>query len=642
MADHLISLDREPLELVENAIQLSRTQQQPRNDQYKRDYQRFSGYMAPVDRDPDHANIVLPKLRSIVETKVPRDVKALIGMRPYIPLEAKRQEFRQASKMQTQILDDMLDKAGFYGKLTFGTRIKTLYGTSFLEALPYYEMITEKIRVPEIIYGVQVGSKVVEQQVPRLRFRVKSYAPWEVYVDPFATGLEEKGECFYVIKIELVRKEEILRLAAGGAYPGLDVALLMREDKRGDRTKADHWGLTMLSDIGLPESGEDDGVGLLFRFESESRYIDVWNGTVVLRDIPNPYKHGMINLSRYVHNLDAHSQNQFWGIGEAKPNEILFTMLDDLENMTFDNHNMANQAITYYRNGAVNPDALVRTVGNKIAIDVEDGGKIEDYFKESYGQPLPAEHYLLSQRTERMIDVSAGQFDFQRGEQSQSDRTATESAMRKEYGDSRQELNVRVGEMICLKSFGEKMLSMIDQFATTDDVIEIVGEQGAQLLQGLNPQDLPGGYNFTFKGANRVANLVMKQRNWKELVPLLLQFPNISTEKLGLKVLEVYEEDEASALEMITPDAEIQQMGQEQHQQEIVEIEQEKQRDHERNLELAIFGFKAKMEQQEQASKLRDNKLKSKPKGATHSQNQPQHDNKSEASHQAKAHRGGV
>ena len=540
--------------------------------------------------------------------------------------------------MINEILDDALDKGQFYGHFATATKIKTLYGTSFLEAIPYYDSITEKVVEPEVIMGVQVGTRVVEREVPRLRFRIRAMGPWEVYVDPFARALEEKGGCHYIIKIDLIRKEEILRMARGGAYPGIDIEMLMADNELGKGNKADNWGLNMLADIGLTDPNNDDGIGVLMRFESESRYIDLWNGQIVLRDIPNPYKHKMINLSRYIHTQDAHTQNQFWGVGEAKPNEILCAMLDDQWNMTFDNHNMQNQGITYYANGVVNPDALVRTVGNKIGIDVAEGDDIKKYVQESFGQPMPQDFYAIPQSIERLIDLSSGLFELQRGEQSQSDRTATESAMRKEYGDSRQELNVRLGEMVCLKSFGEKMLMHLDQFATTDDVIEVVGEQGAQLLQGLNPADLPGGYNFQFKGADRVANLLTKQRNWKELLPLMLQIPNVQPGKLARKMLEIFEEDDVSAEEIIIPDEMVQQMGQQQKEQEIIEVEQEKQRDHARDVELALIDGEIK--QRQQTAKARDNKNKSTGKGAVHSKNQPKHDTKSEAQNQARVQRG--
>lgn len=629
-----IDIDKPALDLVRDAYALSKERQLVRNEQYTDEYKLYRGYVNPADRDPDRANIFIPKIFSIVETKTPRDVKALLGARPYIPFEARRQEFRESSLIQTELVDEYCDKGGFFHKASTAIKMKNLYGTSFMDAIPYYETVTEKSLQPVIIGGVQVDTQIVEQAVQRLRFRITEYAPWEVYIDPLAKNLEEKGGCAYVVKVMLTRRSEILDMAQKGMYPDLDIDLLLEDDSRSSE-KSDHWGMTMLSDLGLTESSMNDGIGILLRFESEQRYIDLWNGRVVLRDGPNPFNHGMINLSRIIHVQDAHSQNSFWGIGEAQQNEILQLMLNDSWNLTFDAHNMNNHGITYYRKGEVNPDALVRTVGNKIGIDTDSDRPVRDLIFESFGQSLPQDHYAIPQTVERMMDLTSGVFELQRGEASAGARTATENALRKEFGDLRQEMSARLGEMVFLKSFGEKMISMIDQFANQGDVEEVVGQEKAQLLVGLNPADLPGGYNFTFKGANRVANQLIQQRNWKEALPIIMQLPNLDTEKAGQKTLDLFEMDSIKDMEMIIPNEVLQQGQTEVAEQEKVDIEAQAQRDHQRDIELALVNGQIK----ERADKLKDNKLKAKDKGSTHSKNQPLHDSKSEAQTNAREHR---
>lgn len=616
MAGNRLDLDRPPLELVEDAFAISKEIQTVLNSQYSRDYKMYNGFIDRENRDPDRANIFIPKLFSVVETKVPRDVKALLGTRPYIPFEAKRQEYRQSSRVQSQLLDFYLDNGGFYEKTVSGTKLKTVYGTSFMEAIPFQEIITEKVVVPQVILGQVVGQEIVERQVPRLRFRIREFAPWEIYVDPYASGLARKGECHYVIKMQLTRMSEIIDMFNKGMYPGLDIEKL----KAGNSTsqhRGDHWGIQMLNEIGLTKGSVEDGVGVLLRFESENRYIDVWNGTTVLRDMPNPFKHGMINLSQYIHVMDAHAQNKFWGIGEAKPIEILGHMLNDSWNITFDNHNMTNQGVTYYRQGEVNPDALVRTVGNKIAIDSETDRPVRDLIFESFGESLPADHYAIPAAVERMIDLGSGIFELQRGEQSAGNRTATENALRKDYGDNRQEMSVRLGEMIFMKSFGEKMLSMIDQFATQADVVDIVGEQDAQALLGLNPADLPGGFNYMFKGANSVSNELIQQRNWKEVFPLLQSTSNVLQGKLVLKTLNIFNVDDPEALEMVIPDEQLMQMQQQGAQQAAEQERLIDEREHEQDLELAIVKGAQKNREQKNKDKSSGGKGISNPKKAS-------------------------
>jgi hypothetical protein len=155
---------------------------------------------------------------------------------------------------------------------------------------------------------------------------------------------------------------------------------------------------------------------------------------------------------------------------------------------------------------------------------------------------------------ERWMDVGSGVFDIQRGETAQKETTATESALRKESGDARHEVNIKMGEQIYLKDLGKKCLSHIDQFATTDDIVEVVGIQQAMNLITASPADLPGGYNFTFKGSDRVSSTLIKQRNWREVAPVLLSIPNILPGKLAEKLLQVFELNDFETSEMILPD----------------------------------------------------------------------------------------
>lgn len=553
-----VNFDGDALKLVQDAWSLAKDGQLTRNSQYLRDYKLYSGYIDPIDRDPDAPQVFIPKIFSNVEIKAARDTKLLFGTRPYIPFEARRKEFRLVSQVQTEVLDELLDRGGFFDRGLIATKLKNLYGTSFLECIPYFETVIQKQLVPEIVFGRPTGGvQIVESEVPRLRFRLTVYAPWEIYIDPVATGLEEMGACRFVIKIQVVSRRAIIKLAEMGGYPNLNVEELSANAGQVSSQGDKNWGRTMLNDIGLSSTMDDEDLGVLMRYESEERYIDVWNGDIELRDIPNPYNHKLINLSRFPHVYDAHNQNKFWGIGEAKPNEVLQHMLNDLMNMTLRNHEMINEAMIYYRQDAVDPNTLVRTAGNRIGIESQDGSPISDSIIESPGQGLPRDHYALPEMIERTMDLTAGVFDIQRGESAQKQTTATESALRKESGDARHEVNIRVGEHVFLKDIGKKCLSHIDQFATMDDIVETVGAERAMQMIWANPSDLPGGYNFTFKGSDRVTNVLIKQRNWRELLPILLQIPNILPGKLAEKILQVFEIDDFDTREMLMSDEQV-------------------------------------------------------------------------------------
>lgn len=597
-----LDFDGEPLKLVEAAFTMAQNQQQVRNNQCQRDWQNFNGWIDMTKRNPDQANVFVPKPFIIVETKVPRNVRSVVGMRPYIPFESAREEYRHQSQLMQTMLDELLYRGGMYSKYNDAAKIKTLYGTSFVEALPYYDQVIQKAVVLDD-YGQPT---ITENEVFRLRLRLRVYAPWEIYVDPYASNLEDKDGCRFVVKIELVSRRQLIALGQKGAYPDLDVELLSSVHAADSQDKAKHWGFAMLADMGIPLPEGDDDMGVLMRYESSeaggNRYIDIWNGLVVLRDIENPYKHGKINLSRHKHTSDAHPQNSFWGMGEMKPNEILFAMNNDTWNMTLNSHQLHNQPTTYYRKDAVHPDALVRTAGNRVAIDASNDRPISDSIEDAPMHPLPRDHYMIPHELERMIDMTSGIYDMQRGESPVKQSTASEAAMRREAGDIRLELEIRNSEAF-LADLGDKCLSHIDQFATIEDKIEILGQQAAMQLEYGNPNDLPGGYNYRFKGSARAANLLMKQRNLKELSQITLEHPNVMPGAYLEYIYEQFEVPQSDIKRFVIPDQIMMQMQQQQQQQEAQrEIEEnERQREHERD----IAEIKRKQAQQKQKGSRR-------------------------------------
>lgn len=578
------------LKLVQDAYQTSRDQQQSRNIQYQRDYQNYNSWVDMTYRNPDLVNLFIPKTYVIVETKTARNINATIGVQPYIPFESINPIYRGQTQLMSNMLQYYLSNADFESQYGLSTKIKIPYGTSFMEGIPYYQQVVQKSIIIDPytnkpLRDPYTGEFVSQQkEMFLLRFKVNAYSPWEVYADPHAKDLNDESKCRYIIIVQLVSKRNIAKMVQGGAYPGFDLEKLYSVNYSATATdKSDHWGLSMLSEMGIAIPDDDDDTCVIFRYQSPDRYIDAINGQIVLRDIDNPYSrkyggHGKINLSKHKHNTDAHTQNQFWGKGECKPNEMLQSMLNDSWNQTFNSHQLHNQPIIYYKEGSLNPNMMVISPGARIPIRSDTDRSIRDLVTEGGINPLPRDHYLIPTTLERLIDQVSAVTDAQRGEQSSGGaRTASEYAMRQQAGDIQLKQEVRQSERF-LADFGQKMIGHITQFAQTDDYVDILGEQGAMSLLYTNPNDLPGGWNFTFKGSERAATQALKQRSWIELTPLISGLPNIRTGKYSEIMFRDFGIPENEILELVTPDEEMMRMQQEQEekgfQRELVLSEQ--------------------------------------------------------------------
>ena len=70
-------------------------------------------------------------------------------------------------------------------------------------------------------------------------------------------------------------------------------------------------------------------------------------------------------------------------------------------------------------------------------------------------------------------------------------------------------------------------MSNAAQYAMEDDLVEVLGNEQAALALIGSPGELPGGFKWQFRGSGMVTAQMIKQRNLKDLSPLLTNIPNV-------------------------------------------------------------------------------------------------------------------
>jgi hypothetical protein len=538
------------LAVVRNAYRQAKDYLSPRLEQWRRDYQLFNGFIDMTQRDPDRSNVFVNKIAQIIKTKVPRSVKALSGQHPYIPFTARRPEFSEGVRVWVDYIDSLLEDGYWMPQLTWADLMAHVYGTAYIDFTPRMETYTK----------LGPGMQPIEQR--RMALDIKAWAPWEVFPDPFATGLEKAGQCRYLIKVQLASLREIVKAAERGQYPGLDIDQLIdprfRMGTDNIAGQGGHPGLELLRMIGINDPQFDGDIGVIVRLESDDRYITTWNGAVTIRDIPNPYPCRCIHTSRVIHGIDAHTQNQLHGIGDVKPNEILQELFNDLYDQAINSWNMMDQPVTYYDKNAFsgNANQLVRTIGNKIGLDVPRDRRIQDVIFESFGHELPASHFAQIQMVRDFMDMTSQSTPISRGEISEDDPTATEVGLAAQRSSDAQELDVRLSEHLTLRSFGRKIVDTVCSMPLliANDIVERVGLQRAAIALFQNPLGIPGGINMSFKGSDRVQDMAIRQRQWLLLSKQLQSLGSTLPGWLSKKLLEVFDEDSPDAIQAIIPD----------------------------------------------------------------------------------------
>jgi hypothetical protein len=510
------------VDFVRSFFEHCRDAQRYKHDEFERIYKLYRGQMNMDGRDVNRANIHIPKLYSVVETILPHYIDAIFGLRPYIPIEVTNRSDAGISDAQTDLLDCYLNEADFFsfGKQLF--KYSIIFGLGYIEVSPIFEKRKIKRVVPEMMTAmngmqVQTGQNTIEEDKVFFRLGIRTYAPWQIYRDPACTSLDDARG---VIKFRsMISKRNLKKMAEAGYFPDFDVDKL---DSDTQLALEEDWGRRLATSLGVTQPKSDDDLGVWMSYESKDRYVDIWNFKTVLRDIPNPYKHGKINLTRVINSDDPNPSTSYWGLGEGKPIEILCNALDDHWNQTFDNHNLQNQGMMFYDEDAMSVDQLVAVAGNRIPVTPQLGGKISDAIWERPTPGLSPDHYNIPNKIEFIIDDTSGIGSITRGMESNNAQTAREAILRRQAGDARMKLKIKIGEEMGLKDLGEKSISIIDQFATPDDIVSKIGAERAAMIPSANPADLDGGYNFAFKGSSRMSDAQIKRQDAKDVYQLTL------------------------------------------------------------------------------------------------------------------------
>jgi hypothetical protein len=530
------------LKTIRKAWERAEQTQQVRNDIYKRQWERYKGFSASVV-DPYRSNLVMPKLYASIETMAPRIAKALFGKRPYIPIRSDKNP--EAVKPIEMALDSYLYQDKFKIKAAQMVKAVALFGTSFIEPVPVKKTILEK----QVVDSPVFPWLPVKQDVPVDRFRLQTrlYMPWQVYVEPHMTDMDSPGG--FVIIVEIVPTDEIRRLVLSGRYPNVDLDLLSGPGEKEGKTFSED----MMKALGIERPADDPDYGVLMRYQGQERYITAWNGTVELEDKSNPHNHKKINLVRCAWNLDPMAQNSFWGQPEGKAAEAILDKLDESWNMTFDNNDIINQAVIGYREEAVEPNQLVWVGGSRIGIKNNFQGSIRDAVDVLETRGLPADAYQIPSVLDREVDRAMGVYAPQRGEpDADKNQTATESSLLASHGDLRNEHRAEMLENLGLADFADKATSHIDQYTQFPDIFEIIGEDALTIMT-LNPQQVPGGAHYQFKGSASITEDFQNKADWRADLDVLVGNPAVWQDGIARETLQRQGLNEQEINEIVMP-----------------------------------------------------------------------------------------
>jgi len=531
MPDFIESVKDDPLQLVTRRWEISRDFQMSKFDEYWRAYQDYKGNQDMTGKDPYLAYPVSPLPYAIIESQTARDIASLFNATPWIPLGADLEENSNEARDFQDGLQCLLEKGKFRKEMTIAGKARRLYGLSYIEPMPTFVDITVPETEMETFEDIPLSVNEVNHIVKRFRFKFNTFMPWDILRDPYAIDLKSSR---WIIKQSMVSKKQLLKQALAGDF-GDDYNIEgLRNAAESGRALHEDRGQEMRRRLGLGAPDPDPDIGLLLRFESPDRFIDVLDFTTVLRDQPNPFIHGQVNLAALINNYDPNSAMRFDGIGEMKPIEATVALHNMSLAQLVNNHSLQNHKVLLYQKGKVAPDQLQMRPGGRVEVTgLLPGQSLQSAVQELVVSPLPRDAYAMPQVFEGHMRIATGVFEGDQGQQGKSS-TATDSALRRQQSDSRKSMTISMFEWE-LGDIAELCFSHMEQFMEVEDWGSIIGAERASTMAFKNPNHIPGGCTYHFTGKDRTAEQLVRRRELAEVIGLIGPVPTLVKKALQLQ-----------------------------------------------------------------------------------------------------------
>lgn len=497
---------------------------------FKEKWDRFySMYRSELTQTayPWQSNVWVPYSFSTIETLAPR----MIANRPQIDIMPREAADEEYAELQASLIDFQWEAMGADDLLQDIVKGALIYGTSIIKVFWKKEeaKVTKKEMVDEDF--PELGTVDVEKD--ELLFdgpQIELVDLMDFFWDPRATDMDNAR---WVAHRMYRTYEHLEELQKQGVYKNVklleDTAAVLEDDEKSARRGT--LGIAMPSELEDMERGKN--LVEIIEYWEDDRVVTVANREVVIRDEPNPYRHGKKPFVRLV---DQSIQHEFLGMGELEPIETLQYELNDRRNQRMDNVTLVLNRMWKVKNGAnVDEDELVSDAGGVVHTDDMNG-------IEPLQMPdVTASSYQEETLIKADIQQTTGVSDFTRGVGSDAlaNDTATGISLIQEAGNSRFRLKIRNLES-AIEKIGRMMVSLNEQFVEEEKVIRILGDEGFE-WKTIRPEDLKGNFDVVVQsGSTLPSNEAVERKQTMEMFQLFAGDPEVNQVELKRRVLETF------------------------------------------------------------------------------------------------------
>ena len=359
---------------------------------------------------------------------------------------------------------------------------------------------------------------------------VERVSTFDMYVDPEATSLQDAKWIAQriIMSLEEAKAEESYSPAARGRLEA-DAAMNPRWRDKGAEGQS-------------REGKYDDGIKRVTIWE----FYDLRHGkmcvfadkgeTFLVDPTDLPYPYGM--PYRMLRNYDV--PDQFYPLGDLEMIEPIQRELNETRSA------MMNHRKRYQRKYVANRQALDEEAIAALESDVDNAIVYVDD-NTPLGEvvaPLPIssidpQMYNYSQTILSDMDLVSGVSEYQRGALSETRRTATEAAMIQDAVNARSQDKLATIEVF-LAEIAQCVVALAQTYLTGEQILRVVGEQGAASWVSFTREDIQGEYDFDVEaGSTQPLNDTQRRQTALQLANVLAPYVGmaVNPQELVLYVL---------------------------------------------------------------------------------------------------------
>lgn len=460
---------------------------------WKRSYNNWRGVL-DSSIYPWRSKLFIPWSFTVVETIIPkvfaRDPKWRAVSRNPTPVEqgAPTQEngYLLSTPSQASVAQNLLSyqwsRIGMRLKMYDFIKDSLMYSKGYAKVTWNFKTRTKTTMEPIVGKDDEITFKEVKKnEVYCDDPDVEIIDPFDIYVDPDATSLKNAAYIIHrkIVPYDIVKNNvnyknvSQIKLAKNGATPNKAI-----DNTLNQQTRFNNGGPT--TDTFKHE------VEILEYWECD-RLIVVANGSVVLRDTPNPYSDKKIP---FVELDDYRDPHKYYGQSELSVIDPLQREINAIRNQRRDYDNLQlNPVIRMVPGTLRNPNSAVMAPGNVWMVsDLQSMDTFTLPALQGTSTDIERQTAQDIQRAVAIDEIGIGLLP-----DGSARRSATEVVTASSMAGKRFAIKIALLEE-AVKEIGEMVFARNQQFLDQERVIQIVGERGAKEWIKLKPEDIKGDF----------------------------------------------------------------------------------------------------------------------------------------------------